>query len=99
REPAIYAPALLASYNADLVVLEQVKGTLLDRYGIEMAFDPCRQLKTISPALTRQQAQDSALPRQSGPPPDAMESLPSFGPDGSPPALAPATGTGNSQPG
>src|SRR5207248_806998 len=39
-DAAIDTAVDLASYNADLVRLEQVKGTLLVRYGIEIAYDP-----------------------------------------------------------
>jgi outer membrane protein TolC len=49
-DAATDAATLLAGYNADLVRLEQVKGTLLGRYGIDMAYDPCRQLKIVDAA-------------------------------------------------
>ena len=52
-DAAIDEATLLASYNADLVRLEQVKGTLLTRFDIDFAYDPCRQLKQLAPALAR----------------------------------------------
>ena len=52
-DAAIDEATLLASYNADLVRLEQVKGTLLARFDIDFAYDPCRQLKQLAPALAR----------------------------------------------
>jgi hypothetical protein len=50
-DAAIDTATLLASYNADLVRLEQVKGTLLYRYGIDFAYDPCKQVQTFEKAI------------------------------------------------
>ncbi len=63
-DAAIDEATLLASYNADLVRLEQVKGTLLARFEIDFAYDPCRQLKRLSPDLAR--------PMQMLPPPEPL---------------------------
>ena len=57
------AAAVLAKYNADLVHLEETKGTLLALFDIDLAYDPCRQLwKYGVPAV-------SPLNLESAPPP------------------------------
>ncbi|HEY2411770.1 MAG TPA: TolC family protein [Pirellulaceae bacterium] len=73
-DAAIDTATLLASYNADLVRLEQVKGTLLYRYGIDFAYDPCKQVKTFEKALYNQPTEATGTPtpaEQMLPPPGA----------------------------
>jgi hypothetical protein len=78
-DAAIDTATLLAGYNADLVRLEQVKGTLLARYGIDMAYDPCRQVKTFENAPAQpQQAPASPLLEEQTLPPPSSGSLPPF---------------------
>ncbi len=43
-DAATEAAAVLARYNADLVPLEEIQGTLLASSNIELAYDPCQQL-------------------------------------------------------
>ena len=62
-DAATDAAAVLAKYNADLVRLEETKGTLLALFDIDLAYDPCRQLwKYGVPAV-------SPLNLESAPPP------------------------------
>jgi outer membrane protein TolC len=90
-DAAIDTATLLASYNADLVRLEQVKGTLLYRYNIDFAYDPCRQLKTFEKSLY------GPPPEAAGTPTPAGQTLP-LPAAGSPPTVeelpaVPARGT------
>ncbi len=43
-DAATEAAAVLARYNADLVRLEEIQGTLLASSNIDLAYDPCQQL-------------------------------------------------------
>ncbi len=48
-EAATDSAALLAKYNAELVQLEERKGTLLTFFGIDFRGDPCRQSAKLPP--------------------------------------------------
>src|SRR5262249_39630353 len=58
----------------DLVRLEQVKGTLLGRYGLDMAYDPCRQLKLAEPAPGQPKPATGSPPEEQMLPPPANAS-------------------------
>lgn len=66
---------LLARYNADLVELEKVQGTILAQYGVELTYDPCRQLKTLE-NLRSHPPQSPHDPPPPAPPHASPEPLP-----------------------
>jgi len=76
-DSATDAAALLASYNAQLARLEEVKGTLLNYFDIDLAYDPCRQLQRIPDlGISPESIQPAGSPPESVPAPAPTPAVP-----------------------